>query len=118
MLAGGGVIAGMAIYGAYMLATGESLGVVSLAFAGGLTIFVAQDIQSLRSGAPLGKFRIARHLQRMLGGTIATITAVLVAQVVPQLAGTSIPPFVVWLSPTIALTPLIVWWSYKTLAPK
>ena len=118
VLAGGGVIAGMAIYGAYMLATGESLGVVSLAFAGGLTIFVAQDIQSLRSGAPLGKFRIARHLQRMLGGTIATITAVLVAQVVPQLAGTSIPPFVVWLLPTIALTPLIVWWSYKTLAPK
>ncbi len=31
VLAGGGVIAGMAIYGAYMLTTGESLGVVSLA---------------------------------------------------------------------------------------
>ena len=118
LLAGIVVIAGIAIYGAYMVTNGESLSVVLLVFAGGLTIFVVDDIQALRSGTLTGKFRIARHLQRMLGGTIATITAVLVAQVVPQLAGTSIPPFVVWLTPTIILSPLIVWWSYKTLAPK
>ena len=117
VLAGIVVIAGMAIYGAYMVTNGESLGVVLLVFAGGLTIFVGEDIQALRNGTLTGKFRIARHLQRMLGGTIATITAVLVAQVVPQLAGSSIPPFVVWLTPTIILTPLISWWSYKTLVP-
>ena len=62
------------------------------------------------------KLRIANHLQRMLGGTIATITAVLVQQLVPRIQNNQIPEFVIWIGPTIVLTPLIFYWSKKILA--
>jgi hypothetical protein len=51
--------------------------------------------------------RIANHLIRMMGATIAVITAFLVVNVHFD------PGWVVWLAPTVVLTPLIIVWSRR-----
>jgi hypothetical protein len=43
----------------------------------------------------------------MLAGTIAAVTAFTVVNVRVE------PAFVVWLAPTVALTPLIVYWNHR-----
>jgi len=82
---------------------------VLLAFGGIGLALAAQDLGWLRRGGDRGKARIARHLGRMLGGMIATITATLVVNF-PYL-----PAPVVWLGPTLLLTPVIAWWSARVL---
>ena len=74
---------------------------VSLAYA---------DFRSYRNKSAIGKQRIARHLTNMLAGTIAVITAVLVTNLNIQ------PVFILWILPTILITPLIFWWNSKTLS--
>ena len=61
-------------------------------------------------GGP-GKRRIARHLTNMLGGTIATITAVVVVNADTR------PEWLAWILPTMVITPLIVWWNRRVLRP-
>ena len=61
-------------------------------------------------GGP-GKRRIARHLTNMLGGTIATITAVVVVNVDTR------PEWLAWILPTMVITPLIIWWNRRVLRP-
>jgi hypothetical protein len=102
-------------YGIYILINGETLGVVLLVFGITTYLFVREDSKALKENLFKSKYRIASHLQRMLGGTIATITAVLVQQVVPRIEGTNLPAFIVWLAPTILITPLITYWSRKIL---
>jgi hypothetical protein len=51
--------------------------------------------------------RIAAHLGRMLGGTIAAVTAFTVVNVRIE------PAFVVWLAPTVVLTPVIAYWTAR-----
>jgi hypothetical protein len=105
-------------YGTFLLVNGENLGAVLIIFGIVTYLFVREDAQALKVNLYKSKYRIASHLQRMLGGTIATITAVLVQQVVPRIEGTSIPEFVVWLAPTIVISPLITYWSRKILTRK
>jgi hypothetical protein len=81
-----------------------------------MVTFVFEDVRALKSDLYKSKLRIANHLQRMLGGTIATITAVLVQQLVPRIQNTQIPEFVIWIGPTIVLTPLIFYWSKRILS--
>ena len=68
------------------------------------------DLRSYRNKSAIGKQRIARHLTNMLAGTIAVITAVLVTNVNIE------PVFILWILPTILITPLIFWWYRKTLS--
>lgn len=56
--------------------------------------------------------KVEIHLSRMLGGTIATITAVLVQQVAP-LVQDPLLQLALWLSPTILITPFIGFWAYR-----
>jgi ABC-type nitrate/sulfonate/bicarbonate transport system permease component len=51
----------------------------------------------------------------MLGGTIATVTAVLVQQVVSRMETGDPWAVAVWLAPTIVINPLIFVWSRKVL---
>ena len=101
------VAIGMAGRGAMMLNAGVSMGVVLIAFAaiGGLLAF--RDLSGLRAQAFRGKERIVSHLTRMLGGTIGAITAFIVTNVRFE------PAFVLWLLPSVVLTPLIVYWSRR-----
>ena len=67
------------------------------------------DFKSYRNKSAIGKQRIARHLTNMLAGTIAVITAVLVTNIYIE------PVFILWILPTIIITPIIFWWNRKIL---
>lgn len=56
------------------------------------------------------KIRIAKHLGAMLGGTIAVFTAFLVTNI--HIGA----PIILWLSPTIIFTPVIIYWTRKVEA--
>ena len=67
------------------------------------------DFRSYGNKSAIGKQRIARHLTNMLAGTIAVITAVLVTNVHIESV------FILWILPTIIITPIIFWWNTKIL---
>ncbi|MCC5969006.1 MAG: hypothetical protein JJU15_03585 [Pararhodobacter sp.] len=102
----------MLVMGAIRLfAAGGAQPVILLVFGSiGLTLALS-DWRDWRQGAIIGKARIARHLTRMLAGTIATITAAVVVNL------SFLPPLVVWLGPTVLITPLIMWWNTRILRP-
>lgn len=109
--------AAMALTGAAMLAIGAmrlfgpggAEPVILLVFGSiGLTLALS-DWRDWRRAPISGKARIARHLTRMLAGTTATITAAVVVNL------SFLPPLVVWLGPTVLITPLIFWWNTRIL---
>jgi uncharacterized membrane protein len=110
--AGGAAMAlsgiGMLGWGAQGLLAGDGAQpVILLAFGSiGLTLALS-DWRDWARGPIRAKARIARHLGRMLGGTIATITAAGVVNL------GFLPDLLVWLGPTALITPLIFWWSAR-----
>lgn len=101
----------MIVYGAIMFRQSEGLTVILIIFGaiGGWAGW--EDFSALRKGGLKGKERIAQHLNRMLGGTIATITAVVVTNFSFPAA-----PWLLWLAPTFLITPIIVIWTRKIRA--
>jgi hypothetical protein len=69
--------------------------------------FSLNDFRLFTKGSLPYPIRISRHLAAMLGGTIAAYTAFLVTNVPFN------PPIVLWLGPTVLITPLIVYWTNK-----
>lgn len=112
--AGGAV---MALAGVGMMAWGlngilnsdEARPIVLLVFGVIGLILVLADWRNWARGPITGKARIARHLGRMLAGTIATITAAGVVNL------RFLPDLVVWLGPTVLITPVIFWWSARVM---
>lgn len=105
------VFLGMSLYGLFSTyALGQSFGIVIIVFGVIGVLNAYGDWQIMRAGGAKGKLRIAEHLGKMLGGTIAAITAFLVINIDFE------PSFVVWLAPTVILTPIIVIWSRKVKA--
>lgn len=110
---------GMLVVGAAMIVTGfiqvftsVPLGWVLVAFGAIGLMFAVQDLRGWGQTEDFGT-RISNHLSHMLGGTIATVTAVLVQQVIPRLDPASPFKVIVWLAPTVIITPLIVIWARK-----
>ena len=68
-----------------------------------------RDYRSHKTETAKGSQRIASHLSNMLGGTIAVITAVLVVNINMQ------PSWLLWILPTLVITPLIIWWNTRVL---
>lgn len=102
------VFAAMSVYGlAALYLLEQSFGVVIVVFGVIGVLNAWGDLQLARKGGAKGRLRIAEHLGKMLGGTIAAVTAFLVINVDFG------PAIVVWLAPTFVLTPLIVVWSRK-----
>ncbi|MGL4415268.1 hypothetical protein [Roseinatronobacter monicus] len=92
-----------------LVGAGGAQPVILLVFGSiGLTMALS-DWRDWRSGPVTGKARIARHLTRMLAGTIATITAAVVVNF------TFLPALVTWLGPTALITPLIFWWNARIM---
>lgn len=94
---------GMVVVGAGQLAGGDGLGVALLVFAGIGGTLAVEDLRALGGGRPERRHRVALHLGRMLGGAIATLTAVLVVNVRTE------PVWIGWIAPTVVLVPMIVW---------
>ena len=102
---------GMAGRGVTMLVSGASMGIVLTVFAGIGGVLAARDLSGLRAQAFRGKERIVSHLTRMLGGTIGAVTAFIVTNVRLE------PAFVLWLLPSVVLTPVIIYWSRRVRGP-
>lgn len=109
MLVAGGI---MIIFGVLLLGRGDTNGITMLALGGVGTVLSFIDLRTLQHGGAKGPERIARHLTMMLAGSIATITAFVVTNVTVQ------PAFVVWLAPTVVITPVIILWNRRIRAGK
>lgn len=105
----------MVVSGLVEVFAGATMGWVLVAFGSIGLQFGIQDIRGWGKTEDFGT-RISNHLAHMLGGTIATVTAVLVQQVVPRLDPTSPFNVIVWLAPTVIITPLIIIWARKVKA--
>jgi len=99
----------MLVYGIYIFANGESLGVALGVF--GVFAFMPawQDYSSAKW--PVGKERIVLHLSRMGGASIATVTAVFVVNVQTS------PAFIAWLLPSLIGTPAIIYFARSASEP-
>ena len=84
---------------------------VTLLLFGGIALALSIADGRFHRTQPGGARRVARHLTNMMAGTIATITAIMVVNVDMDLV------WVPWILPTVAITPLIVWWNIRTLRP-
>ena len=102
-------LAGLAMwaYAAILARNGDSQWVTMALFGVIALALGLADARYHRAGAAPRARRIARHLTNMMAGTIATITAVLVVNVSTD------PAWIAWIAPTIAITPLIVWWNIR-----
>lgn len=104
-------LVGAALYLAYLggtsLYAGNSFGAVPLVFS------VLMGGFAFRDAKYPAEHRIRRHIQRIAGAYIASLTAFLVvnAHYMPM-----VPPVVLWLLPTAAIVPLIVRWSRRYAA--
>lgn len=107
---------GMVGYGIFMALTASPIGWALVAFGGIALNFSIEDIREARIKLP-HETKVIRHLGHMLGGTIATITAVLVQQVAP-LVDSPLGQTALWLAPTIILVPLIFAWSRQVARTK
>lgn len=83
-------------------------------FAFGILGFILSysDLKTYRNHNAIGKQRIANHLGAMLGATIASLTAFSVTNIPLK------PQIILWLGPTVLLTPVIMWWTNKVLKSK
>ncbi len=98
---------GMWAYGVVLGLSGDSMW-ASLAVFGTIAIALGlADAQYHRKWSDSTDQRIQRHLTNMLAGTIATITAVAVVNSDLE------PAWIVWVTPTVLITPLIVWWNIR-----
>jgi hypothetical protein len=70
-------------------------------------IFSISDARLYYKGSIPRAIRISKHLGAMLGGTIAVYTAFLVTNVHYG------PPLILWLGPTVIITPIIIYWTKK-----
>ncbi len=99
--------AGMLIYGMYGWFSDGQGNHITLVGFGLIAIAIAiQDGYSFARGFP-GKKRIALHATMMLAGLIATVTAFVVTNF------SSDPEYILWLAPTILITPYIIYWNIK-----
>ena len=98
---------GMWGYAVALATSGDSQWVTMLAFGALALLLGLADLQFYRRPPTSGTKRISRHLTNMLGGTIATVTAVTVVNVDAN------PVWLPWILPTVVITPLIVWWNIR-----
>lgn len=97
---------GLLVVGLQWALLGRSFAPVFLVFGGIATTFGASDVRRYRSDEE-GRQWMLPHLQRMLAGYIAAISAVSAVNLA------FLPPYVAWLWPTVVGTPLIFWWSRR-----
>lgn len=99
----------MLAWGALALVRGKSGGIVLLLFGVIGMLLAVNDLRRIAHPA-VGADRIAVHMARMMGAMIAVITAFLVVNVRFS------PSWVIWIAPTMVLTPLIALWSKRVRA--
>ena len=100
---------GMWTLAAVLFMNNNSMYIPLLVFGFGAIVLGYGDFKSHKNKTAIGKERIGRHLQNMIGGTIAVITAVLVVNVKIE------PVWIWWVLPTVLIFPVIIWWRIKVM---
>jgi hypothetical protein len=95
------------IYGALLLANSKNFGYVLLVFGFISLLMAKKDFSIYNGNINNTNYWLLIHIGRMVGAYIASITAFLVVN------NTILPGVVVWLAPTVVLTPLIFYWLNK-----
>ncbi|MBL0316804.1 MAG: hypothetical protein IPP69_13985 [Flavobacteriales bacterium] len=95
--------------GIFSISKSNLFGLVFVTFGSLGILFVRQDFQNYQDKSPLKNYWLIGHLQRMIGGFIAALTAFLVVNA--KLFPDQIPGYLIWLLPSALLTPLIIKWS-------
>jgi hypothetical protein len=103
------VALGMIGYGSWHFDLSEFKPILLLIFGIIGFIFSVGDIKDYLNPKKDFKIRISKHLGAMLGATIAALTAFTVTNVHVQ------PTVILWLLPTIILTPVIAWWKMRVM---
>jgi uncharacterized membrane protein len=108
LLAGSMLIFGIAFmaFGIKIYLQQEKFGLVFIVFGFISLRFVYTDWQNYTGKIKDKNYWLLAHLQRMTGAYIASLTAFLVVNKI-------LPGIIVWLLPTLLLTPLIFSWSKK-----
>lgn len=93
---------------------GNNFGIVYVVFASIGLVMASQDIRTATQIPNDKKAYIRKHLQRLGGGFIASTTAFLVVNLKELPDG--FPNWLLWIFPTLMISPLISFWSkkYKT----
>jgi hypothetical protein len=73
---------------------------------------VRNDLKIYSGKIKFENYWLLIHIQRMIAGYIAALTAFLVVN------NTYLPSIVAWLLPTVIFTPLIFYWSKKNAVKK
>jgi uncharacterized membrane protein len=99
------------VLGTLNLLKANFFGLVFITFGFLGLLFVSHDFKNYRGKSDILNYWLSEHLQRMVGGFIASSTAFLVvnAKYLPDF----IPIIVFWLLPTTIFTPLIIMWATK-----
>ncbi len=66
------------------------------------------EMRGLRTRKFKGVERIVNHMGQMMGGTIATVTAVAVVNI----RGVQ-PGWLVWIAPSVLIAPMIIYWTIR-----
>ena len=98
-------------FGIKLFMQSEKFGIVFIVFGFVSLRFVYTDWQNYTGKAKIKNYWLLAHLQRMTGAYIASLTAFLVVN-------KFLPGIIVWLLPTVILTPLIFIWSKKYAVKK
>lgn len=94
-------------FGIYTITNGNDFGTVMIVFGVISLLMVLKDFKNYRGKSEIKNQWLLTHIQRMVAGYIAAITAFIVVN------NTILPNVIAWLLPTIILTPLIYYWSRK-----
>jgi uncharacterized membrane protein len=101
------VSATFSVWGLLLLVQQNNFGLVLL-ILGLITLnFVRQDLLCLLGINKYSNFGLVRHLQRLCGSYISSLTAFVVVN------NTFLPGVVAWLLPAAVIAPIIVWWSRR-----
>lgn len=94
-------------FGIYHFDSNDYQKIISLVFGIISIQSAARDLQVYMTQKETDVYRITKHLSAMLGATIAATTAFVVTNIHFQ------PEILLWLTPTILISPVIIYWKSK-----
>ncbi len=106
-ISGFGLATSLVMLGLGWMSTGTNH-VVLFVFAGIAGALSVIEMLGLRRNKFKGAERIVSHMTHMMGGTIATVTAVAVVNI------RSVQPgWLVWIAPSVMIAPIIIYWTIR-----
>jgi uncharacterized membrane protein len=95
----------LCIWGVLLIFQSKNFGIVLITLGGFCLNFGLQDYFTMKGKSKYLNFGLVRHIQRMAGSYISSMTAFVVVN------NTWLPGALAWLLPSLILVPLIVRWS-------